>query len=267
MKKYLFKYSSIAAIVAAFFLTACSDDSSSGVSVDESSTPYSPENISSSASSSTSSAPSSSSSDTPTANSSETTVAKSNDSITSSISLVQSSSSTVTVSSSAPQSETAASSENLNPTSSETVPAKSWRENCLDTINAYRATEGAAPLTLAADSLQTCTDKQAAADMEAGSAHGHFGNCHEMAQNTGPDIKTKWQGTDATQIAYYYSAMMWEDEKALVTSGERDPNKSEDYSYIGHYLNMRSTKYSKVACGFAISSDGETAWFNMNFYK
>ena len=47
---------------------------------------------------------------------------------------------------------------------------------------------------------------------------------------------------------------------------ERDPEKDADYSYIGHYLNMRSTKYTKVACGFATSSDGKTGWLNINFF-
>ena len=60
--------------------------------------------------------------------------------------------------------------------------------------------------------------------------------------------------------------MMWEDEKALVTSGQRDPDKKEDYPDIGHYLNMRKASYTKVACGIAISEDGTKGWFNMNFY-
>ena len=60
--------------------------------------------------------------------------------------------------------------------------------------------------------------------------------------------------------------MMWEEEKALVTSGERDPEKKEDYPYIGHYLNMKNTSYTKVACGIALSADGKKGWFNVNFY-
>lgn len=61
--------------------------------------------------------------------------------------------------------------------------------------------------------------------------------------------------------------MMWEDEKALVTSGEKDPDKSEDYPAIGHYLNMRNTAYTKLACGIYVYDDGKKAWFNMNFYR
>jgi hypothetical protein len=60
--------------------------------------------------------------------------------------------------------------------------------------------------------------------------------------------------------------MMWEEEKALVTSGERDPDNGDDYPYIGHYLNMKNKSYSKVACGIALSSDGKKGWFNVNFY-
>lgn len=252
MKRSLLKYLGVTAITATFFFTACSDDSSSSVSPDTT-TLKSSETIASSSSTTKE----------------ESSDAKSSSSSVSSSNVSSSSVSSSSVSSSSAKEKVATSSESEPPASSETeiTPAKSWRENCLDTINAYRATEGAAPLTLAADSLQTCTDKQAAADMEAGSAHGHFGSCHEMAQNTGPNINTQWMGTDTTKIAYYYSAMMWEDEKKLVTSGERDPNKDEDYSYIGHYLNMRNTKYTKVACGFAVSKDGKTAWLNMNFFK
>ena len=67
-------------------------------------------------------------------------------------------------------------------------------------------------------------------------------------------------------VAEYYLKMMWEEEKALVTSGERDPNKSEDYPYIGHYLNMKNTSYTKVACGITLSEDGKTGWFNVDFF-
>jgi hypothetical protein len=59
--------------------------------------------------------------------------------------------------------------------------------------------------------------------------------------------------------------MMWDDEKALVTSGERDPNKNEDYPYIGHYLNMKGS-YKSVACGISLNADSTKGWLNINFY-
>ena len=139
-----------------------------------------------------------------------------------------------------------------------------WRQACLDKINEYRATENLAPLTLAPEAKQTCTDKEAADDLAANKAHGHFGDCGEWAQNSGPNFSTSWRKT-AIEVSDAYLKMMWEDEKALVTSGERDPKKSEDYPYIGHYLNMKGN-YKTVACGIALSDDGKKGWFNVNFF-
>ncbi|WP_297700593.1 CAP domain-containing protein [uncultured Fibrobacter sp.] len=140
-----------------------------------------------------------------------------------------------------------------------------WRENCLAIINEYRATENLKPLALASEEKQTCTDKQAADDLAENSAHGHFKSCGEFAQNSGPNFGTSWL-KDASAVTEYYLKMMWEDEKALVTSGKRDPDKSEDYPYIGHYLNMKNAGATKVACGMALSSDGKMGWFNVNFF-
>jgi len=142
---------------------------------------------------------------------------------------------------------------------------ENWREACLDKINEYRATEGLEPLTLAPEAKQTCTDKEAADDLASNKAHGHFGDCGEGAQNSGPNFSTSWRKT-AIEVSDAYLKMMWEDEKELVTSGERDPNKSEDYSYIGHYLNMKGN-YKTVACGIALTEDGKKGWFNVNFFR
>ena len=139
-----------------------------------------------------------------------------------------------------------------------------WRQACLDKINEYRATENLAPLTLAPEAKQTCTDKEAADDLAANKAHGHFGDCGEFAQNSGPNFNTSWRKT-AIEVSDSYLKMMWEDEKALVTSGERDPKKDEDYPYIGHYLNMKGN-YKTVACGIALTADGKKGWFNVNFF-
>ena len=140
-----------------------------------------------------------------------------------------------------------------------------WRDDCLAKINEYRATESLPPLSLAAEEKQTCAEEAAAADLAENSSHGHFGDCGEFAQNSGPNFNTSWQ-KNASAVAEYYLKMMWEEEKALVTSGERDPEKKEDYPYIGHYLNMKNTSYTKVACGIALSADGKKGWFNVNFY-
>lgn len=140
----------------------------------------------------------------------------------------------------------------------------SWRNYCLDVINNFRATENLKPLTLAPEAKQTCVDKQAAADLKSSKAHGHFGDCGEFAQNSGPNIDLSWKSTE-TEIVDYYLEMMWS-EKKLVESGERDPKNDSDYPHIGHYLNMSNTRYDSVACGIARSADGEKGWFNVNFY-
>lgn len=143
--------------------------------------------------------------------------------------------------------------------------SETWREDCLAKINEYRATENLEPLTLAPEEKQTCTDQEAADDLAENKAHGHFGNCGEGAQNSGPNFNTSWRKT-ATEAADAFLKMMWEDEKALVVSGERDPDKREDYSYIGHYLNMKGN-YKTVACGIALTEDGKKGWLNINFFR
>ena len=143
--------------------------------------------------------------------------------------------------------------------------SETWREDCLAKINEYRATENLDPLTLAPEEKQTCTDNQAADDLASNKAHGHFGDCGEGAQNSGPNFSTSWRKT-ATEVTDAFLKMMWEDEKALVTSGERDPDKKEDYSYIGHYLNMKGN-YKTVACGIALTEDGKKGWLNINFFR
>ena len=143
--------------------------------------------------------------------------------------------------------------------------SETWREDCLAKINEYRATENLDPLTLAPEEKQTCTDQEAADDLAENKAHGHFGNCGEGAQNSGPNFNTSWRKT-ATEATEAFLKMMWEDEKALVTSGERDPDKKEDYSYIGHYLNMKDN-YKTVACGIALTEDGKKGWLNINFFR
>lgn len=233
-------------------------------------------------SSSEKTARSSSSSQKPTNSSSSETVAASSSSEKSSSSsskpVSSSSSEKAAVSSSSEKS----SSSKLASSSSEKVAASSssaksssstensffsatWREDCLAKINEYRATENLEPLTLAPEEKQTCTDQEAADDLAENKAHGHFGNCSEGAQNSGPNFSTSWRKT-ATEATDAFLKMMWEDEKALVVSGKRDPDKNEDYSYIGHYLNMKGN-YKTVACGIALTEDGKKGWLNINFFR
>jgi hypothetical protein len=120
------------------------------------------------------------------------------------------------------------------------------RTQCVDAINTYRATLGLPPY--AAWSEQgSCSDQSAAADAKTGTAHGSFGKCTEMAQNECPG----WPGPPETMTDNCLK-MMW------------DEGPGADFGKHGHYINMSSTKYTKVACGFAQTADGKW-WSVQNF--
>lgn len=165
----------------------------------------------------------------------------------------------------------AAASSTAEPASSDSKPASSetasedWRDYCLEVVNAKRATEDLPPLVRATEEREKCVVTQAADDMAANKGHANFGDCGESAQNSGPNIQTQYYSTEK-KIVDAYVNMMWDDEKKLVTSGERDPDSKDDYPYIGHYLNMKNKSYKSLACGIAYSADGKKGWFNMNFY-
>ena len=238
---------SILLLLGAFALFACSDDSSSGVSATEE------------ASSDSQVVESSSEEADHPASSSVAEKEKS-----SSSAVPESSSSEKTPESSSQDTEPASSAKGDDPVPPETK-FLDWRDTCLDIINEYRATENLGPLSRASDEKQACTDKQAADDLASESPHGHFLACGEGAQNSGPNV-SMYASKSYSDYVRMYLKMMWEDEKALVVSGEADPDNDDDYPKIGHYLNMKG-KFKTVACGFAVSSDGKKGWLNINFFR
>lgn len=123
-----------------------------------------------------------------------------------------------------------------------------WSEICVSKINEYRKTEGLNPL-LRWKEKEDCTHSAAKSDSEAKTAHGSFGSCEEFGQNECPS----WPSIESTMEGCL--KMMW-DEKELPTSAP--------FSERGHYLNMSSTSYTKVACGFHVTSDGKV-WAVQNF--
>lgn len=283
-KSSFVKFAAVASLVFAF--SACSDSSSNVTYVmyDEEGNEHpvpsdllkSSSSVKKRSSSSSVAATSSSSAKTAASSSSKKSGSSSSAKAVSSSSVkstVSSSSAKSTVSSSSAKTTSSSSSAKQSASSSSKTPASSsnfaffnegWREDCLAKINEYRATEDIGPLVLASEEKQVCTEQQAAADMAANKAHSHFGDCGERAQNSGLTFSLTWQKTaSASTVAFL--KMMWDDEKALVTSGERDPNKNEDYPYIGHYLNMKGS-YKSVACGISLNADSTKGWLNINFY-
>ena len=119
------------------------------------------------------------------------------------------------------------------------------RVQCVEKINAYRATLDLPPYEQWTEA-EPCSDSQAKKDSETGTPHGAFGQCDEWAQNECP----KWDSVES--VLTQCLQMMW------------DEGPGEPFSDHGHYLNMSSDKYSRVACGFYKTADGKI-WSVQNF--
>lgn len=117
---------------------------------------------------------------------------------------------------------------------------------CVDTINKHRASIGLPPYERWFEA-EVCSDGEAKSDSVSGKPHGAFGQCSEFAQNECPD----WPGAPADIIGPCLQ-MMW------------DEGPGSDFSKHGHYINMSSTNYTKVACGFWSTPKG-TVWAVQNF--
>ncbi len=119
-------------------------------------------------------------------------------------------------------------------------------EDCVQTINEYRASIGLPPYQRWT-ATEACADDEAKNDAEMNRPHGSFGSCGEWAQNTCPG----WPGTPESMIGTCLQ-MMWAE------------GPGSDFSTHGHYLNMSSTSYTKVACGFYVTPKG-SVWTLQDF--
>lgn len=124
-------------------------------------------------------------------------------------------------------------------------PYASARQACVDKINALRATEGKAPYQRWTEA-ESCTDGEAESDSGTKTAHGAFGTCKESAQDECPG----WPN-DPNKIVTGCLQDMWDEGPG-------------DYADHGHYINMSSTKYKSVACGFFLTAD-KKLWAVQNF--
>jgi hypothetical protein len=115
-------------------------------------------------------------------------------------------------------------------------PYGEFRQDCVDKINSYRATLGLSPYQRWAEQ-ESCADSEAASDGASGTAHGAFPRCGESAQNECPG----WPSVQACIEGCL--DMMWAE----------GPGPWEGH---GHYINMSSTSYTRVACGFAAVGGG-----------
>jgi hypothetical protein len=127
-----------------------------------------------------------------------------------------------------------------------TNPYDAAANHCVEVINSYRATENLPPLQRWMDA-EVCSDSEAESDAMTGTPHGAFGSCGESAQNECPG----WPGPP-NQLLDGCLAQMWAE------------GPGEPFSEHGHYINMSSPNYTKVACGFYQTGQG-SYWAVQNF--
>ncbi len=126
------------------------------------------------------------------------------------------------------------------------VPSSDPSQICVDAINSYRKTLSLPPLQRW-NSNESCAGTQGLADSKSGTPHSAFGKCGEWAQNECPG----WPGPEGKMITGCLQ-MMWNE------------GPGSDFSTHGHYINMSSQQYTKVACGFATASNG-SIWAVQDF--
>lgn len=131
-------------------------------------------------------------------------------------------------------------------TSSGGTPFDAAADLCVKTINDYRATLSLPPYARWTDA-ETCSGQEAQSDSATMTPHGAFGTCGEHAQNECPG----WPGPPEKMITGCL-AQMW-------AEGPGDFNAGH-----GHYINMSSTEYTKVSCGFYTLESGNV-WAVQNF--
>lgn len=125
-------------------------------------------------------------------------------------------------------------------------PYDAAAQHCVDTINMYRATLDLPPYERWVEA-EVCSGEEAQSDSMTQTPHGAFGQCGEWAQNECPG----WPGPPE-QLLDGCLAQMWAE------------GPGEPFSEHGHYINMSSTQYTKVACGFYQTAQGDY-WAIQNF--
>jgi len=125
-----------------------------------------------------------------------------------------------------------------------------YRQQCVDTINSFRATLGLAAL-VAWPAINTCVDGESTTDETAKSAHSAFGRCGESAQD-------ECLGSNNTSGLVACLTSMWNEKNNAACSGCEACSGAYwktcancDYSTCGHYVNMSAHYYTQVSCGFS----------------
>lgn len=113
------------------------------------------------------------------------------------------------------------------------------QQHCVDKINAYRQTLNLPPYARL-QAQETCADGEAKSDGLSNTPHGAFPSCGEFAQNECPG----WPSANMQSSLDGCLAQMWAEGPG-------------PFAQHGHYINMSSTQYTKVFCGFYDLGNGK----------
>ncbi len=114
-------------------------------------------------------------------------------------------------------------------------------QQCVNNVNEHRATLRLPPLQRWAQT-ETCAASQARDGAATGQPHGAFGRCSEQGQNVCP----AWPGP-ANQMIGPCIQSMWNE------------GPGADFAAHGHYLNLASARFTRVACGFYTAPSGQVS--------
>lgn len=181
-----------------------------------------------------------------------------------------SSTSASSTSSSSSSSSTSASSSSSTTSSSGSVdPYEQNRQDCIDKINALRATKGLAPYQRWT-SAESCVDQQATHDATVNKPHDAFSHGTPACGGSGQNECPNW---GASAITGCLDSMWAEKDQAgcagcdacdtfQIFQGQCPNCEFNGSTVCGHYVNMSSKVFSGAACGF--STNGK--WAAINFH-
>jgi hypothetical protein len=153
-------------------------------------------------------------------------------------------------------------------TTSSGDPYAQYRQDCIDKINALRATKGLSPYQRWTDA-EACVDKQATHDESVNKPHDAFNTQNPSCGGYGQNECPGWSASTITACL----DQMWAEKDQPGCSGcdacdtftifqGNCPNCTFNGSVVcGHYVNMSSKMFTGAACGF--STDG--TWEAIDF--
>jgi hypothetical protein len=153
--------------------------------------------------------------------------------------------------------------------SGSTDPLEAARVECVDKINALRATKALPPLERWKDA-EACVDQEASEDAQTGMAHGAWLSGKYACNGGGQNECPSW---GVSGISGCLDQMWAEKDQAgcagcdACAGGYNPSCPGCDFygtttgNVCGHYVNLSATYHTKVACGFSATG----GWDAINF--